>query len=125
MAEHHEQAAGHAATHHAHAAHGHISVRTYYTVFAALMGLMILTVAAWYVEKNLIEMPTWLAVAIAMSIAIAKTALIVIYFMHVKVADGVTKVYASMSFFFLIVLFAITMADYVARGWPAGSGPLP
>jgi cytochrome c oxidase subunit 4 len=115
----------HHTTHHHGAGHAHISRGTYYRVFAALMVLMVLTVAAWWVEKNLIYMPGWLAVTIAMSIAVAKTALIVIYFMHVKVSSRITQVYAAGAFVWLIILFVITMSDYVARGWPPQAGPLP
>ncbi|WP_028458716.1 cytochrome C oxidase subunit IV family protein [Chloroflexus sp. Y-396-1] len=115
----------HHTTHHHSAGHAHISRGTYYRVFAALMVLMVLTVAAWWVEKNLISMPGWLAVTIAMSIAVAKTALIVIYFMHVKVSSRITQVYAVGAFVWLIILFVITMGDYVARGWPPQAGPLP
>jgi len=119
-----EQHVHHTAHHHS-AGHAHISRGTYYRVFAALMVLMVLTVAAWWVEKNLIEMPGWLAVTIAMTIAIAKTVLIVLYFMHVKVSSRITQVYAAGAFVWLIILFVITMGDYIARGWPPQAGPLP
>ncbi len=121
MAEQHT----HAHAHHHGEKHTHISRGTYYRVFAALMVLMVLTVAAWWVEKNLIELPGWLAVTIAMSIAIAKTVLIVLYFMHVKISSRMTQVYAAGAFVWLIILFVITMGDYVARGWPPQAGPLP
>jgi cytochrome c oxidase subunit 4 len=105
--------------------HGHISRGIYYRVFGTLMFLMILTVAAWWVEKNVFEMPGWLAVTIAMSIAIAKTVLIVIYFMHVKISSKMTQLYAAAGFVWLLILFVITMGDYLARGWPPQIGPLP
>lgn len=106
--------------------YGHISVRTYYTVFIALMVLMLLTVGAWWVEKNVLtEMPGWLAVGIAMAIAVAKTALIIIYFMHVKVSSKLTQAFSASAFVFLAILFIIVMGDYVARGWPPQIGPLP
>ncbi|MCX7860058.1 MAG: cytochrome C oxidase subunit IV family protein [Chloroflexus sp.] len=121
MAERH----AHPHAHHHSDQHTHISRGTYYRVFAALMVLMVLTVAAWWVEKNVITMPGWLAVAIAMSIAIAKTVLIVLYFMHVKVSSRVSQIYAAGAFVWLLILFVITMGDYVARGWPPQAGPLP
>lgn len=121
MAEQH----AHAHAHHHGEKHTHISRGTYYRVFAALMVLMVLTIAAWWAEKNLLEIPGWLAVTIAMSIAIAKTVLIVLYFMHVKISSRMTQIYAAGSFVWLIILFVITMGDYVARGWPPQVGPLP
>lgn len=107
--------------------YGHISVRTYFMVFTGLMILMILTVAAWAVEKYVIPgvMPGWLAVTIAMSIAVAKTALIVTYFMHVKVSSKLTQIFSVSAFVWLAILIIITMGDYLARGWPPSGGPLP
>jgi cytochrome c oxidase subunit 4 len=89
------------------------------------MGLMILTVAAWYVEKHLIHLPEIVGVGIAMAIAIAKTALIIIFFMHVRVSSRLTQVFAASSFIWLLILFVITMGDYLSRGWPPSAGPLP
>lgn len=103
---------------------GHIGRPTYYRVFAGLMVLMILTVVAWYVQNNVFALPSWLAITIAMSIAIAKTSLIVLYFMHAKVSNRVTQLFAASAFVFLLILFIITMGDYVARGWPPEQGPL-
>lgn len=116
----------HDSGHHEHGegSYGHISVATYWRIFGGLMGLMILTVAAWWIEKNLVHLPGWLAIGIAMGIAIAKTLLIVIYFMHVKVSSKITQLFAAGAFVWLLILFIITMGDYVARGWPPGSGPL-
>lgn len=117
---------GHHAHDHGEGNYGHISVATYWKVFWSLMGLMILTVVAWYVEKQILPgvIPGWLAISIAMGIAMAKTLLIVVFFMHVKVSSKITQIFAAGSFVWLLILFIITMGDYVARGWPPGSGPL-
>jgi cytochrome c oxidase subunit IV len=126
-----EKHTAHDAHHHANgSAHGHISKRTYYIVFALLMVLMVLTVGVYYLESEVLEpagimLPGVLIVGIAMSIAIAKTALIVLYFMHVKVSSKITQVFAAASFIWLLLLFGITMADYLARDWPGpADGPL-
>lgn len=109
---------------HAHAQNGHIGRGTYYKVFGGLMVLMIMTVAAWWIEKNIIALPGWVAVSIAMIIAIAKTALIILFFMHVKISSKVTQLFAMAAFAWLLILFIITMGDYLARGWPPQLGPL-
>lgn len=106
-------------------AHGHIGVRTYLFTFTGLLVLMIATVGAWWIEKNILEIPGWLGVTIAMAIASAKTALIIYYFMHVKISGRLVQLFASLSFVFLAILFVIVMGDYVARGWPPQQGPLP
>lgn len=115
---------GHGAGAHDHHGNGHIGRPTYFKVFAALMVLMALTVGAWWVE-GLVELPRLLGVGIAMAIAITKTALIVLFFMHVKVAERVTQLYAAAAFVGFAILVIVTMGDYFARGWPPQIGPLP
>ncbi|MCS6881508.1 MAG: cytochrome C oxidase subunit IV family protein [Oscillochloridaceae bacterium] len=107
-----------------HVRHTHISRGTYYKVFGALMALMALTVGAWWIE-GFIALPRLLGVAIAMAIAIAKTTLIVLYFMHVKVSERATQAYAAAAFIGFAIMVIITMVDYFARGWPPPPGPLP
>jgi cytochrome c oxidase subunit 4 len=117
--------------HGAHDGQGHISKGTYYRIFAALMVLMILTVLAWWVEP-LIGIDAMfgesgarmIGVAVAMAIAIAKTTLIVLYFMHVKVSERITQLYAAAAFVGFLLLVIFTMGDYFARGWPPPAGPL-
>jgi cytochrome c oxidase subunit 4 len=121
----HKVAHGHGNAGHGHGSHGHIGLRTYIGTFIGLLVLMVATVGAWWIEKNVVEMPAWLAVVIAMAIASAKTWLIVYYFMHVKIGSRLTQLFASLSFVFLAILFIIVMGDYVARGWPPQMGPLP
>jgi cytochrome c oxidase subunit 4 len=120
--------------HNHHGAHnGHIGKGTYYRIFAALMVLMILTVLAWWVEPLLGLENTFLGesgarmigVGVAMAIAIAKTTLIVLYFMHVKVSERITQLYAAAAFVGFLLLVIFTMGDYFARGWPPPAGPLP
>lgn len=111
--------------------HDHIGKGTYYRIFVALMVLMILTVLAWWVEP-LIGLDAMfgttgarmIGVAVAMAIAIAKTTLIVLYFMHVKVSERITQLYAAAAFLGFLLLVIFTMGDYFARGWPPPAGPL-
>jgi cytochrome c oxidase subunit 4 len=116
---------GHGAgAHNGHHDRGHIGRPTYYKVFGALMLLMILTVVAWYVEP-LLGLNRIVGVTVAMAIASAKTALIVIYFMHVKTSERVTQLYAAAAFVTFALMVIIIMGDYFARGWPPQTGPLP
>jgi hypothetical protein len=44
--------------------------------------------------------------------------------MHAKYSSRLTKLFVGMSFFFLIILFALTMTDYLSRGletYPGGA----
>ncbi|NNJ10708.1 oxidase [Chloroflexales bacterium ZM16-3] len=110
---------------HEHEGHyGHIPLRTYWMVFGALMGLMALTVGAYYLEKLVLPLPEVVAVGIAMLIAICKTALIMVFFMHLKVSSKLARVFAASSFVWLMIMFTIIMGDYFAKGWPPQQGPL-
>jgi hypothetical protein len=44
--------------------------------------------------------------------------------MHVKYSSRLTKMIIGMAFFFLAILFGLTLTDYLSRGWhtsPRGS----
>lgn len=110
---------------------GHIGRPTYYRIFGALMVLMILTVLAWYVEPIIgldrifgENGARLIGIAVAMAIAVTKTALIVMYFMHVKISERVTQLYAAAAFVGLAIMVIIIMGDYFSRGWPPQIGPL-
>lgn len=87
-----------------------VPVRTYLLIFAALMVGTFLTV---YVARH--DFGIW-NTPIAMSIAVVKATLVVLFFMHVKYSPRLTQLVAASGFFFLLVLFAITFMDYAARG---------
>jgi cytochrome c oxidase subunit 4 len=98
---------------------GHISpTRTYYTIFGTLMVLTAITVSAAFVNLGVMNFP------VAISIAILKATLVILFFMHVKYSSQLTKLVCGGAFFFLVILFALTMSDYLTRGWftsPRGS----
>ena len=52
---------------------------------------------------------------VAVFISIVKTFLIVLFFMHVKHAKGVIKLFAGAGFVWLIILIGLTMTDYLFR----------
>ena len=52
-----------------------------------------------------------------MSIACTKGLLVVLYFMHVKYSSKLTWVFAGSGVLWLLILFALTLSDYVSRGW--------
>jgi cytochrome c oxidase subunit 4 len=99
---------------------GHISPKsTYYTIFGALMVLTAITVAVAFVNLGAFNFP------VALAIAITKATLVILFFMHVKYSTQLTKMFVGMAFFFLVILFALTMTDYLSRGvrtYPGGAG---
>lgn len=58
-----------------------------------------------------------LNVFVALSIAIFKASLVVLFFMHVKYGTKLTKMIVLASLYWLILLLFIAMADLWTRGW--------
>ena len=91
---------------------GHVSpIRTYVTIFAALMVLTLVTVLAAYVNLGAFNP------VVAMALAIFKATLVVLYFMHVKYSSRLTKLVVLTGIFFLVILLGETMMDYASRGF--------
>jgi len=94
----------------------HPSESVYYGVFAVLMVLLALTVLVARFELGAANLP------VALLIAGAKALLIVLFFMHVRYSRPLTWLVAGAGFFWLAILFGLTLADYWSRGW-YGSAP--
>ncbi len=95
----------HAPTHHV------TSLPVYFGIFAALMILTIVTVAVSRVDLGSLNTP------IALAIAVIKATLVVLFFMHVIHSTRLTWVVIISSFMWLALLFVLTFADYLTRGW--------
>ena len=90
----------------------------YYTIFGLLMVLTAVTVFAAFTNLGLLNFP------VAISIAITKATLVVLFFMHAKYSSRLTQLFVGMSFFFLLILLTLTMTDYLSRGlktYPGGA----
>ena len=57
---------------------------------------------------------------VMLAIAVTKAALVVLFFMHVRWGTRLTWVVAASGFFWLLILFGLTMQDYLTRGWVPG-----
>ena len=91
-------------------AHHIVPIRVYLGVFVALMVLMAATVAVAYLNLGIFNN------VVAMAIAITKTSLIMLYFMHLRQSSRLTKIFATIGFVFLLILVSFTLADYFTRG---------
>jgi cytochrome c oxidase subunit IV len=91
-------------------------LRIYFIVYAALIILLVLTVAA-----ARIELGGWGAV-VAMAIASIKAILVLLYFMHLRYSSRLTWLFASAGFIWLLIIFLYVLSDYFSRGW-VGSYP--
>ena len=86
-------------------------VRTYIIVFVSLMALTLVTVAVAF-----IEMPVWMAIAVALFIASVKGSLVACYFMHLiseKKLILVTLVFTVFFFVGLLLLPVFTHMDAI------------
>ena len=99
------------------AAHHVVPVRVYALVFLGLMVGTVLTVAVAHVELG------WLNTPVALTIAIAKACLVVLFFMHVRYNTPLMWVFAFAGFFFVVILLALTLQDYVSRPWDQAAVP--
>jgi cytochrome c oxidase subunit IV len=83
--------------------------KTYYAIFATLMVLTAATV--WVSAIDLGSLNTVLALAIAGF----KAVLVVLFFMHVKYSTRLTKVAVVAGLYWLGILLALTLSDYLTR----------
>jgi len=96
---------------------GHVSpTKVYYTIFGSLMVLTAVTVTVAFINLGGLNFP------VALGIAILKATLVILFFMHVKYSSRLTKLICGTAFFFLLVLFGLTLSDYLSRGWFTAPG---
>jgi cytochrome c oxidase subunit 4 len=94
---------------------GHVAPKSmYYSVFAALMVGTALTVLVAFYDLGPLNN------VLMLGIAMTKATLVILYFMHVRWATRLTWVVAASGFVWLLILFGITMSDYLTRGWVEG-----
>ncbi len=87
----------------------------YLTIFAALLVGTGLTVLVAFYDLGFMNNVAML------TIACAKALLVILYFMHVRWSTRLTWVVIASGFFWLLIMFSITMSDYLSRGWMYGS----
>jgi cytochrome c oxidase subunit 4 len=94
----------------------HVAPKTlYYVVFAALIVGTGLTVLAAEVDLGALNNVVMLA------IACTKALLVILFFMHVRWSTRLTWVVVASGFFWLLIMFGLTMTDYLTRGWVEGT----
>jgi len=92
---------------------GHVlvPVKIYVGVFVALMALTALTTGVAFIDLG-----RWNTV-VALAIAVTKMLLVVLFFMHVKYATGLTRVIIIAGFFWLGIMVALSLSDELTRTW--------
>jgi len=85
--------------------------KTYYVVFVALLVLLVLTLGVSYIDLGVFNP------IVALSIAVAKALLVMLYFMHLRWSGYLSWAVAGAGFIWLALLFLLTFSDYLTRGW--------
>lgn len=88
----------------------HITSRkVYFLVFGALI---VLTLATWLVAQ--VDLG-WANDVVALTIAVTKAMLVLLFFMHVRYSTRMTILTATAGFFWLAILIGLTLSDYLTR----------
>ena len=109
MAEHNEHDT------HDHPGHHVVSIPIYLAVFAVLVVGTIVTVLVALVDLDFIFPGA--NTLVALLIAFIKMTCVMLWFMHVKYSPRLIWLTAIAGFFWLAIMFAFTMQDYLTRGF--------
>lgn len=90
-----------------------VPTSTYNAVFAALIGLTLLTVGA-----SFLDLGEW-HTAVGLAFAATKSSLVALFFMHLIDSTRLTWVAAAAGLFWLGILLVLTLSDYLTRAWLA------
>jgi cytochrome c oxidase subunit 4 len=89
-----------------------VQPRIYIAIFLALMvGTALTLLAAFY------DFPGPLTAVVALTIAVIKATLVVLYFMHVRYSGRLVWLVIVAALLWLVIMFAITFSDYWTRAW--------
>ena len=88
-----------------------VPVGVYLAVFAALMLLTAATTAAAFHDLGPLNN------LVALGIATLKATLVVLFFMHVRYGTRLTPLVIAAGLFWLVLLIALSLTDYLTRGW--------
>jgi cytochrome c oxidase subunit IV len=88
-----------------------VQPRIYYAVFATLLVMTGVTVGVAYLDLG--PMNTVAAIVIACF----KATIVALYFMHVKYSTRLVKLTVVAGLYWIGILLALTLSDYLTRGW--------
>jgi len=88
---------------------GGSSTGLYLRVAGALYLLLGLTIACAFIDMGPFN------IVVAMTIAVVKAALVVLFFMHLRSAGALTRVVACAGALWLLFMCALTLTDFLTR----------
>ena len=89
--------------------HTIVPTKIHVTIFVSLMVLLGITIGVAYIDLGRFNL------AAAMAVSVAKTLLIVTFFMHLRYGRKLTWVFAGAGFFWLAIMLVFAMCDYATR----------
>jgi cytochrome c oxidase subunit 4 len=96
-----------------------VSRKIYFAIFGALMVFTALTVFAAFRDLDYVFHGA--NTVVALTIAVVKATLVVLFFMHVRYSSRLTWVIVVAGLFWLGIMFVLTVSDYLTR--PNGLTP--
>jgi cytochrome c oxidase subunit 4 len=87
-----------------------VSIKLYATIFGALLLLTLATAAAAFVDLG-----GELNSVVALTIALIKAVLVLLFFMHLRYSSRLTWVFAGAGLFWLLILVTLTISDVLTR----------
>ncbi len=81
----------------------------YYRIAIILIALLALTIGAAFIDLGPYN------IVVALGIAVAKAVLVILFFMHVRHAPPLTWAVVVAGFFWLMIMFVLTMSDFLTR----------
>jgi cytochrome c oxidase subunit 4 len=91
-------------------------LKVYFLIFALLLVLTAITVGVAFIDLERMN------IVIALTVAVTKALLVVLFFMHVRHASRLTWLFASAGIFWLLILLVFTFGDYISRPWESTAG---
>jgi cytochrome c oxidase subunit 4 len=88
-----------------------VPVRTSIAVFVALLMLLFATVGGAFLPLGVFHLP------LALTIAAAKAVLIGLFFVHLYYRHSLTWMVSLASLLWLGILLALTLSEFLFRGW--------
>jgi len=93
-----------------------VSIKTYAIIFISLVVLTVVTYRVALIDLGVLN------IVVALTIAATKATLVALFFMNVRWSPRLTQLVIAASLFWLFILLALTLADYLGRGqgWTHG-----
>jgi len=91
---------------------------TFVVVYLACMVLLAATFGVSFLQLGTFN------VVINMGISVTKTLLVAWFFMHVRESSGLVRLASACALFWLLILFGLSLSDYLTRGAAQMSTPL-